>query len=240
MLSENSSKPYFVSYLFELRNLAVNRQRLEPVIISRMKESNVLLGTRRVKKDGGKALYEGNQDDWDLQDDLLQPNDVAIVDDTNAYRLFGDRIFCGPQEDILEGTLVERFDSAFCITHILLELYLFLGSPRLSSLVKECYRMSGEAPYSKIGAEVRHLVLERLPLFLHERSQSSTEVPLDWLHKEKNFIVKVFGKLLVTKSLHHGGIHDSKSHEASAVAKRDGKGPIELWVAENKQGDMYE
>ena len=107
MLSENSPKPYFVSYLFELRNLAVNRQRLEPGITSRMKGSNVLLGTRRVKKDGGKALREGNQDDWDLQDDLLQPNEVAIVDDTNAYRFFGDRIFCGPQEDILEGTLVE-------------------------------------------------------------------------------------------------------------------------------------
>ena len=107
MLSENSPKPYFVSYLFELRNLAVNRHRLEPGITSRMKGSNVLLGTRRVKKDGGKALREGNQDDWNLQDDLLQPNEVAIVDDTNAYRFFGDRIFCGPQEDILEGTLVE-------------------------------------------------------------------------------------------------------------------------------------
>ncbi len=69
-----------------------------------MKGSNVVLGTRRVKKVGGKAFAEGNQDDWDFQDDLLQPNEVAIVDDTNAYRLFGDRIFCAPQEDILEGT----------------------------------------------------------------------------------------------------------------------------------------
>jgi hypothetical protein len=123
---------------------------------------------------------------------------------------------------------------------LLSELYLFLGSPRLSSLVKEYYRTSGEAPYSKISAEVRHLVLERLPLFLHEHSQSSTEVSLNWLQKEKNFIVKVFGKLLVTKSLHHGDIRDSKSHEASAVAKREGKGSIELWIAGNKQVDMYE
>jgi hypothetical protein len=69
----------------------------------RMKQSNVLPGSRRVKKDGGKALSEGNQEGWDFQDDLLQPNEVAIVDDTNAYRLFGHRIFCAPQEDILEG-----------------------------------------------------------------------------------------------------------------------------------------
>jgi hypothetical protein len=65
-------------------------------------------------------------------------------------------------------------------------------------------------------------------------------VSLNWLQNEKNFIVKVFGKLLVTKSLHHGDICDSKSHEVSAVAKREGKGPIELWVAGNKQVNMYE
>ena len=81
----------------------MNRRSLKPGIISRMKGSNVLLGSRRVKKDGGKALGEGNQEDWDFQDDLLQPNEVAIVDDTNAYRLFSDRIFCAPQEDTLEG-----------------------------------------------------------------------------------------------------------------------------------------
>ncbi len=69
----------------------------------RMKRSNVLPGSRRVKKDGGKALGGGNQEDWDFQDDLLQPSEVAIVDDTNAYRLFGHRIFCAPQEEILEG-----------------------------------------------------------------------------------------------------------------------------------------
>lgn len=123
---------------------------------------------------------------------------------------------------------------------MLLELYLFLGSPRLSSLVKEFYRTSGEAPYSKIGTEVRHLILERLPLFLHEHPQPIIEVPLNWLNKEKNFIVRVFGKLLVTKSLRHGDICDSRSHEASAVAKREGNGPIELWLAENKQVNMYE
>ncbi len=123
---------------------------------------------------------------------------------------------------------------------MLLELYLFLGSPRLSSLVNENYRTSGEVPYSRMGIETRRLILERLPLFLHEHTQSRTEVLFSWLHKEKNIIVRVFGKLLVTKSLHHGDIHNSKSHEASAVAKREGKGPIELWLAGNKPVDMYE
>ena len=81
----------------------MNRRRLKPEITSRMKRSNVLLGSRRVKKDGCKALGEGNQEDRDFQDELLQPNEVAIADDDNAYRLFGHLIFCAPQEDILEG-----------------------------------------------------------------------------------------------------------------------------------------
>ena len=123
---------------------------------------------------------------------------------------------------------------------MLSELYLFLGSPRLSSLVKEYFRTSGEAHFSKIGAEVRHLILERLPLFLHEHPQSGIQVSLNWLNKEKNFIVRVFGKLLVTKSLRHRDIRESRSHEASAVAKRDGNGPIELWLAGNKEVNKYE
>jgi hypothetical protein len=82
----------------------VNKRSLSKTTIVRMKWSNVLLGSRRVKKDGGKTSSEGDEDDWDLQDDLLQPSKVAIADDTNAYQLFGDRIFCAPQEDILEGT----------------------------------------------------------------------------------------------------------------------------------------
>ena len=90
----------------------MNRLRLTPETTNRMKGSNVLLGSRRMKKDDGEALGEGNQEDWDFQDDLLRPNEVAIVDDTNAYRLFGHHIFCAPQEDILEGIyLVERFRS---------------------------------------------------------------------------------------------------------------------------------
>lgn len=100
---------FLISYVFELRNLAVNKRLLAKGTIARMKRSNVLLGSRRVKRSGVKSSNEGDEDDWDLQDDLLQPNKVAIADDTNAYQLFGDRVFCAPQEDILEGILLETF-----------------------------------------------------------------------------------------------------------------------------------
>ena len=97
-------EPSFVSYLLVLRNLAANKPRIKLSLTS-SSGSNMLLGTRRggVKKDGGKASCEGSQSDRDFQDDFLQPNKVVIVDDINAYRLFGDRIFCAPQENIIEG-----------------------------------------------------------------------------------------------------------------------------------------
>ncbi len=69
-----------------------------------MKKSNIVLGSRRVKKSDDKAPSEGDEDDWELQDELLQAKQVVIVDDTSAYQLFGDRIFCAPQENMLEGT----------------------------------------------------------------------------------------------------------------------------------------
>ena len=69
----------------------------------------MLLGSRRVKISGTRNSNEGDEDDWDLQDDLLQPNKVTIADDTNAYQLFGDRVFCAPQEDILEGSGLKSF-----------------------------------------------------------------------------------------------------------------------------------
>jgi Protein of unknown function (DUF3684) len=94
----------FISYLLELRNLAVNRERLSTETILLMKRSNIVLGSRRVKKSGDKASSEGDEDDWDVQDELLQAKQVVIVDDTSAHQLFGDRIFCAPQENMLEGT----------------------------------------------------------------------------------------------------------------------------------------
>jgi hypothetical protein len=73
--------------------------------VDRMTRSNMFLGSRRVKKDGSKASSEGDEEE------LLQPKEVVIVDDIESYQIFGDRIFCAPQRDILEGYLFERFRS---------------------------------------------------------------------------------------------------------------------------------
>ena len=88
-----------------------------------------------------------------------------------------------------------------------------------------------------MASEIRYLILERLPLFLHKQS---SKLSSDWLDNKNNFTVKVFEKISVTKSLHHGDIHESTSYDTSVIANRRGSGPIELLLAENKQLKMHE
>jgi hypothetical protein len=88
--------------------------------------------------------------------------------------------------------------------------------------------------------EVRSLILERLPLFLHEHTHARTRVTFGWLNAGDHFAVKMFGKLTVTKTLSFGDVRLSRTQDASAVAKRVGYGAIHLWLAANAQLDMYE
>jgi hypothetical protein len=106
--------------------------------------------------------------------------------------------------------------------------------------VREDYQVTAEIIQSKRASDIHELVLERLPLFLYEHTHSRTKVSINWLSNPSNFIVKTFGKIAVSRQLHFSDLRLSKSHEVSAVAKRQGSGPIQLWVAGNSQVDMYE
>ena len=119
-------------------------------------------------------------------------------------------------------------------------LYAELGSPRLSHLVQEEYQTAAELQNSKTATEIRSLILERLPLFLHEHTHTRTRVSFSWLSTKNNFILRAFGKLSVVKTLKYGELNLSKKEEATAVARRVDSGPIQLWIAGNAQIDMYE
>ncbi|KAG6857275.1 hypothetical protein H0H87_007108 [Tephrocybe sp. NHM501043] len=212
-------------FLAELRNIAVNYKLIKSGTIARMKRAAILLGSKRQPRKGGEKQDSDDVDeeDWEVQYDLRKAEEIIIADDTHALQAFGDSFFTAPQEDILEA------------------FYSQLGSRRLSSLVKEEYQPSAEIKQSKIAAETRALILERLPLFLHEHSHARTRVSYTWLTSQVNFVVKTFGKLAVKKSLIFGDLRLSRQQDASAVASRTGNtGPINLWIAGNAQIDMYE
>ncbi|KAF5355265.1 hypothetical protein D9758_006047 [Tetrapyrgos nigripes] len=211
------------NFFNELRNIAVNRRGLSSTTVARMKKSAVLLGSQRKILKNEKGTNSGDYDDeeWDLQYDLKRPDQIIVADDTHALQLFGSSLFCAPQEDMLE------------------DFYLVLGSRRLSSIVKEEYRTTVEV-HDPRAEETRALILERLPLFLHEYTHAKTKVTYSWLNTDRNFVVKTFGKITVNKSLAYGDLRLSKSQDASAVAKRLGFGPMQLWIAANTTVDMYE
>ena len=94
------------SYLAELRNISINSRSLNYATLARLKRAAILIGSRRVRRQGSDKVVDptnGDEEDWDLEYDLLAPSRVAIADDTIALQQFGEDIFCAPQEDILEG-----------------------------------------------------------------------------------------------------------------------------------------
>lgn len=122
----------------------------------------------------------------------------------------------------------------------ILEFYVELGSRKLRSLVKETYKTGNEVKGLKKAEEIRSLILERLPLFLHEHTHTKTRVSLSWLSNGGNFVVRTFGKIITVKTLKFGQTSSVKNQEASAVAMQDGRGPIQLWLSASDIPDMYE
>ncbi|KAG2015943.1 hypothetical protein CC2G_009161 [Coprinopsis cinerea AmutBmut pab1-1] len=208
-------------YLSELRNMAVNVRMISDTTIARMKRNPILLAMQRKAKSSKKESKDLEEEEWDISYDLKKGDQIVVVDDTAAYQVFGEDLWTAPQEDILEG------------------FYIHLGSHKLSSLVREEHRISKEIPNHKQAAAIRSLVLERLPLFLHEHTHTRPKVSLTWLAAPNNFIVRAFGTLSIIKTLRLGTLVREHRSEASAVARRE-SGSIQLWIAGNTAVDHYE
>jgi len=107
-------------------------------------------------------------------------------------------------------------------------------------LVKEEYIVGMEISDSKRPTSIRSLILERLPIFLHEHNHAKMKVSLDWLQIESNFQIKVYGQIKVKKTLSYGKLRLERKQEASAVAQRGPAQRIELMLANNAEIDFYE
>ena len=121
-----------------------------------------------------------------------------------------------------------------------LAFYESLGCELLSDVVEEEYEWTGETPSSEIARKVRSLVLERLPLFLHENTHQTTLFSFKWLNNDENFIVQSAEKVTITRSIDFAGAKLSISDGVSAIAMREDEGSVELWVADDAEADMYD
>ncbi|KAG8813685.1 hypothetical protein FRC17_001463 [Serendipita sp. 399] len=215
----------------ELRQISASFNDISASTKQKMKSSPILLGSRvtderNPQEKGGRRDSVGAEDEDDtiiVSYELLRPDQIVIIDDVNTYAQFRDILYGAPQEDILES------------------LYSSLGSPRLGQLIKEEYKPVGELRDAPDAAKLRKLVLERLPLFLHERHQSRVLIRLEWMQDPTNFVVKKVARLILQKTLVFGGKRAVKDSEASAAAKRETfHRTLTLYIAHNIPLDLYE
>ncbi|CAE6384073.1 unnamed protein product [Rhizoctonia solani] len=217
-------------YLTELKRIGSQAATFPFLMRKQMARSPMLVGTRRVVKVSTRNPKErrgsdasDDEGEVEIHFELLRAEDILIVDDAHSNSLFGHQIWGAPQEDLIE------------------QFYEGLGSKRLSALVHEEYKSTpSQNRTTKRAQDTRSLVLERLPLFLHEHTHVKSKIKPEWLAQGENFQVVMVNKLQLTRHLSHGRGY-SATQEASAAAKREGmRGPVILWLAENSQTDLYE
>ncbi|UZJ56469.1 hypothetical protein CBS101457_005789 [Exobasidium rhododendri] len=246
-LIKNPAKFYSIAgvdnYLGILRQIATNWQKMSSPLRSEMKRSNFMLASKRIsaaatsssKAGSTKKLIEvtvEEEDDEDGDDeqgmlvhDLRKPGEVVIVDDATSHMLFASVLFVAPHEDLIEG-LAES-----------------LGAPRLSRLVEEKYAAAGQIINdSALCSEIKAIVLERTPLFLFEKKQTSkSEIQHDgdWL-KSNLQVVEVDGRgLRLTRQLRFGSLNETNEQKCSAMATLT-KGKLTLYIASNAETDWFE
>ena len=230
----------FCSYLSELRKIAGTLQLLTSPTLARLKNAQILLGSQRVQSQESNqptVYIEGNEEgyneDQELEYNLLPPDQVAIADDVIALQQFGEDIFCAPQDDALEGECDSTHASHSTLILEIVAFYQSLGCKQLSDLIQEEYQTTQETYGNKSAQKVRSLILERLPLFLSKYANVSPQVSTMWLNKHGNLVARTFKKITITKSINFAGTRSSKSFDVSASARREGVGPIQLWLSDS-------
>ncbi|EJU01784.1 hypothetical protein DACRYDRAFT_107520 [Dacryopinax primogenitus] len=215
-------------YLGILRNMAANRHLLPVRTRNELKKSAFLLCTRRQSSTSPKkSKFEDEDEDVVFSYELRKAEEIVIVDDASSYATFSVHLYGAPQEDTLEA------------------FYEQLGSQRLSQLVSESYKPQGAADRSQFAQKTRALILERLPLFLHEHLASESRLKLvikpEWLENDANFRVLSVRGLRLTRQLQWNNMRYDHTTEASAGGNRQGRsGPVTMWVSTSDSLDWFE
>ncbi|KAI6004333.1 hypothetical protein EDC04DRAFT_2908168 [Pisolithus marmoratus] len=199
----------YEGFLDELRKLAYRSQDISNDTLDKMCHTRSLLGMCRKKTQGKTG--------WDYEYEFLTYEEVTIVDDIDGYQLFSDCLFIAPRESVLE-----RF-------------YALLGCSYLSAVIKESCNDLHEISDAKSCQQVQSLVLERLPLFIENYTDTKREVAIpsgpDYL------TVRACERILVSKTLVTRNV--KKTRDVWAIARQEGD-CIVLWTSKTAKCDMYD
>lgn len=180
-------------YLDLLRKLATQADSLwkDKELTRTLVASRILLGYRDVK-DEKRALAAQDEglDDFDepgvqREWSLNSASEVVIIDDVTFYFRFRDYIIAAPQEEALE------------------EFYTRFGVKRISEQVKEEQRIGNLTRDQSVAHRLRHDILERSRLFLHEyeRDASSKSIKHDTKWLSSNLKVECVSDISIRYSL---------------------------------------
>ncbi|KAG8927831.1 hypothetical protein FRC02_007724 [Tulasnella sp. 418] len=210
-------------YLEQLRRIATYKG-FGSDIISRMRTSPFLFGRRKITNLSSESGF-GDNFGYDWTFELLKPNEVAIVDDIKTHVLFADSVYAAPDEEVL------------------VNFYSTLGSPRLTTLIKDnCVAYRIESFESEMASKARNLIVERFPLLLHERNISTRCSPA-WLAARDNFAVRVCQRLRLNRvlTLHKSISSISEDVSANALMTHwEEKKRLILLLRRCDEPDMYE
>ncbi|KAI5994116.1 hypothetical protein F5J12DRAFT_962838, partial [Pisolithus orientalis] len=199
----------YEGFVVELRKFAHQSQDISNNTLHQMSHKPALLGVRRQKREGQAV--------WDYEHKFLTYQGVTIVDDIIDYQLFSDCLFVAPQEEALE-----RF-------------YASLGCGYLSEIVQERCNDLHEIPATKTCLQVQSLILERLPLFIQNYTDTKPTITIP--SSPDHLKVKACKRIRVSKTLVNGNV--TRTRNAWAIARREGD-CIELWISTTAKRDMYE
>jgi Protein of unknown function (DUF3684) len=163
---------------------------------TRLKDAPFLLGlatTKATDDDGGKTVAT-----------LARAQDIVIMDEPRLGVIFRSDLVVAPERDDCEA------------------LYLALGSPHLSSLVRQKYRYRGNPVTNPATESLKKHILERSGIFL-TLPEISPQV------KKSNYLaetLKVYSyeSILVERLLIFGRIRSSNSEKVTAVVDSSTRG----------------
>ena len=196
-------------YLDLLRKLAENITllRAQATLWEKLRNTATLLGYRDIlnpirtsSTDGSAELEEKEKLQQETSDDddmlirewsLSHPYSLAVVDSIEDFTIFQKSLLTAPQEEKLET------------------LYLALGTPYLSSLVKSVRRVGPTQKDQSPAKKVHRLIMERCRIFLHDHASNEIKHDMKWLDRYLR-VETVEYILLQKKLIAHGATHSEK------------------------------
>ena len=134
---------------------------------------------------------------------LRSADQIVIVDDLICYSLFKQHLVAAPQEEALE------------------DLYFSLGSPTVSSQVREEPRLGPRKGDQRQAERLRNLIIERSRLFLHEQPSGSVLRDVKWL--EKKLEVQEVQSASLRRTLQGYNLSNSEKRSAVLTESPNGK-----------------